>query len=408
MKDLNTRQRIEAGVALGLVLLALILGFTGVFSQASFLRLLIGIGFGYALTRGDYGFAGLSNQAYRTGSAKLLRALLLMFVVSAGIVGAFMIGGKVGVTAKPLSFGLLIGGIMFGIGMAFSSCCASGALQDTPSAFSRAIITMIFFGLGVFVGWPLMEKSIVTKSLITSSDRVKGVSFVDWFSKGGTNMTNGVIGALIVTIALAIGAAYLTTLYEKAVAHRFTASTLEVKEEKEESTLWERLFVKKWSLTRTALVISVLFGLLYAAFSSGWGASNVYGNWFASVLKLVGIRTDNVLKYGISGSLFDHAMTWQNIGIILGAFINLLLAGSFTRLFKEGLKIKPLEIVLFAVGGTLMGLGSRFAMGCNLGGVYTPIANFSLSGWIYLAILFGSGYVGNMLRKIIYDKVINR
>jgi uncharacterized protein len=44
--------------------------------------------------------------------------------------------------------------------------------------------------------------------------------------------------------------------------------------------------------------------------------------------------------------------------------------------FREGL--------VFALGGLSMGIGTRLANGCNVGALYTPIANFSLSGWISL------------------------
>lgn len=38
------------------------------------------------------------------------------------------------------------------------------------------------------------------------------------------------------------------------------------------------------------------------------------------------------------------------------------------------------EALLFALGGLTMGVGTRLANGCNVGALYTPIANFSLSG----------------------------
>jgi uncharacterized membrane protein YedE/YeeE len=82
-----------------------------------------------------------------------------------------------------------------------------------------------------------------------------------------------------------------------------------------------------------------------------------------------------------------------------------LLSGRFVEIFKSGLKIKPLEIVLFAMGGLLLGFGTRLSLGCNVGALYTPIANFSLAGWFYFFFLFGGGYLGNMIRKAFYKKL---
>jgi uncharacterized membrane protein YedE/YeeE len=46
-----------------------------------------------------------------------------------------------------------------------------------------------------------------------------------------------------------------------------------------------------------------------------------------------------------------------------------------------------------------MGLGTRFANGCNVGALFTPIANFSLSGWIFLVFMVAGGVIGNMLGR---------
>ena len=416
MKTLSNRQKIEAVVGFALIALVLILGFAGAFaSGVVFAKALIGLGLGYALTRGDYGFAGLSNRACRKGSTKLLRSLLLMFVLSSIIVGAFLIGGLIDASnlwVNQISWGLLFGGILFGIGMAFSSCCATGVLQDVPVGFSRAAITLVFFGIGVFVGFPLMKTGFATNSLFSTASSTRGgVWFVDWFSNGGTNMTAGVIGAILVTVVLAVLVGLLAKWYENKVAKNFPAPEVEAVEEKE-ATVWERFFVKKWSLTQTAIVIALLFGLLYAVSKSGWGASTVYGNWFGTILhKWFGVDSAALATWtqrpesSFTTGLFASSSYTQNLGIIVGAFVGLLLSGKFVDVFKAGLKIKPMEILLFAAGGLLLGFGTRLSWGCNVGALYTPIANFSLSGWFYLFFLFGGGYLGNMIRKAFYKKI---
>ncbi len=410
MKNLNKRQLIEAVVGFALIALVLVLGLTGVLVGGVFVKTLIGLGLGYALTRGDYGFAGLSNRACRTGSTKLLRSLLLMFVVSAFIVAAFLLGGSaLSLWVNPISWGLLFGGIIFGIGMAFSSCCATGVLQDVPLGFSRAMITLLFFGIGVFLGFPLMTTGFVQNSIFTSAS-YNGVWFVDWFSNGGTDMGAGIIGALLVTVALAVGVGFLAKWYQSKVAKNFPALPQAVVET-EEASVWERYFVKKWSLTQTALVIAILFGMLYAVSATGWGASTVYGNWFGTILAKLGVSVNALVDFtgrpagSFTTKLFDSAGYMQNIGIIFGAAIGLLLSGRFVEAFKSGLKIKPMEVLLFAVGGLLLGFGTRLSLGCNVGALYTPIANFSLAGWLYLFFLFGGGYLGNKLRKMFYAKI---
>ncbi len=408
MKKLNLKQLIELVVGFALIALVLILGALDVFASTTvFIKCLIGIGLGYALTRGDFGFAGLSNRACRQGSTKLIRALMLMFVISALIVGGLIVSGtSLNLWVNPISWGLLAGGVLFGIGMAFSSCCATGVLQDFPIGLSRAFITLIFFGVGVFLGFPLMKTGFAQNSLFTSGDTYNGVWFVDWFKWDGAN---GVIGALLLTVLLAVLVGSIAKWYEKKVAKNFPKEEIQVEEK--EYTTYERFFVKRWSMTQTALVIAILFGLLYSVTSAGWGASTVYGNWFGSILVHLGVDVQTLVDFterseaSFTTPLFSSAGYMQNIGIIVGAFVGLLLSGKFTKIFKAGLKIKPLEILLFAAGGLLMGFGTRLSLGCNVGALYTPIANFSLAGWFYFFFLFGGGYLGNMIRKGFYKKL---
>ncbi|MDO4766497.1 MAG: YeeE/YedE thiosulfate transporter family protein [Eubacteriales bacterium] len=55
--------------------------------------------------------------------------------------------------------------------------------------------------------------------------------------------------------------------------------------------------------------------------------------------------------------------------------------------------------LFFAIGGFLMGFGTRMSNGCNVGALYTPIANFSLSGWIFFIFIVVGGIMGNMVAK---------
>ena len=76
-----------------------------------------------------------------------------------------------------------------------------------------------------------------------------------------------------------------------------------------------------------------------------------------------------------------------------------MLAGTFGKKFLAGLKISTKGILLYAVGGFIMGFGTRLSNGCNVGALYTPIAQFSLSGWFYLIVVAAGGFTGNWLLK---------
>jgi hypothetical protein len=406
------RVTIERIIGFALLGLLLVLGMTDFLSSGVLFQGLIGFGLGYALVRGDFGFAGLANRTFRTRSTRLLKFLMFMFVISAIIVALFVLTGKVDHTkfwVNPISWGLLFGGLMFGIGMSFSSCCATGVLQDVPLGFSRALITLFFFGMGVYIALPWMSSGFVRNSLFSSASNIagrNGVWFPDWF---GGNTTTGIVLALLLTIALAVGVVLFANWFEKKL-NDGSEPVKEIVVDDKELTTADRLFTKKWSMSTTALVIAMLFGILVLV-SGGWGASTLHGYWFGRILTVFGVEAQTLADYtgepvaAFAGPFFENGGNVRNLSIIIGAFAALLIAGNFTDSFKAGLKIKLPEVALFAVGGILLGIGTRLSMGCNVGALYTPIAQFSLAGWLYLVVLFAGGWIGNIAYKAFYAKL---
>ena len=49
------------------------------------------------------------------------------------------------------------------------------------------------------------------------------------------------------------------------------------------------------------------------------------------------------------------------------------------------------------LGGLLMGYGARIGFGCNIGALFSGIASFSVSGWVYMVFLFLGAWVGSKL-----------
>ena len=415
--------RLENTIGLIGVVLVLALGGLLLGSASLALRLVFGVGLGYALTRGYMGFAGSVNRSYQTGSTRLMRALMLMFCVTAALSIAVLYGkdaASYDLWVNPINFGLILGGVLFGFGMTFSSCCASGVLTDIVTGLPRAAITLLFFGMGVFLGFPIQSTaSWVTDSWFTSpvgEQLYGGVYLPDLFAWDGFG---GYLGAMLLTLALAAVVVALSKLYEKKRSNAGTLTAVPSEQLQEDAKgnddlsnysplsarTYERFFVKPWSLTTGAIVISGIFTLMMGITKMGWGASTPYGFWFGKFLMIFGVSPEALASFSTKPEavytmpFFQHPINVQNIGIILGTILALLLAGDFVKTVKAGLKIRPLEAVLFAMGGILMGLGTRFANGCNVGSLYTPIANFSLSGWVFLAFLVLGGVLGNMVAK---------
>lgn len=404
------------------ITLLLVLGKTQLTSDMLFFRLVIGAGLGYALSRAYTGFAGSVNRAYRTGSTKLMRTLMFMFFISSVFTAALLFKGDVttfGLWINPINLGLILGALLFGFGMSLSSCCASGVLTDLITGLPRALVTLIFFGMGVFLGFPFQNgANFVKESWFTSTTGEgfsKGVFLPDFFKWDGLG---GYLGAIVLTGLFALTVIYIAYKYEqkRKRENNYTGVLTEkvqddvVPFDSKDYALfsdatYERMFVKPWTLVQGAVAIAFLFALLMGVTKSGWGASTPYGLWFGKVLMLFGVSADSLASFakmkpdGFLQPFFQNAVSVQNFGIILGTLIYLLTAGVFAKTFMSDMKISFKEVLLYALGGLTMGFGTRLANGCNVGALYTPIANFSLSGWIFLIVMVIGGVAGSWLSK---------
>ncbi len=390
-------------------------------SSMLFFRLLVGVGLGYALTRAAMGFAGSVNRAYNTGSTKLIKVLMWMFLGTAAVNIAFLYNveaSSYGLWINQINLGLILGGLLFGFGMTFSACCASGVLTDLVTGLPRAGITLLFFGMGVFLGFPLQKTaSWITDSWFTTETGAKlsgGVYLPDLFKWDGLN---GYLGAILLTALFAGIIAYIAKKYEEKRVMKNTYIGVESEKEqykiypediKKEFKLlskstYEIIFVRPWTMRTGAIAITSLFALLMGVTKMGWGASTPYGFWFGKLLLTLGVPVESLVEFTGKSSkvftmaFFSHPINTQNFGIILGTFIYFILAGTFFKVFKSELKITFKDGALFALGGLAMGFGTRLSNGCNVGALYTPIANFSLSGWIFLVFLILGGIFGNKI-----------
>lgn len=401
-----------------LLALTILVGAIFLSNDMLLLRLILGLGLGYALSRSYMGFAGSVNRAYNTGSTKLMRTLMLMFLATSIIVGGFLIGKEPSaydLWINPINLGLLIGGFLFGFGMSLSTCCASGVLTDLITSFPRAVITLFFFMAGVFLGFPVQKTmSFVTNTWFSSSSYESGVYFPDFF---GGNTVLGILGAILVTALLALIVIKLSFSYERKRRNEETYRPIATEEVKLElpdakdgycpfnQSAYDRIFVKSWPLAIGASVIIGLYLIMFAATKAGWGASSPYGGWFGRLLMLFGVSAESVANFThmpvkfFAMPFFDHPINVQNFGILIGTLIYMLMSRNFVKTWQSTFKIKFYEVFIYALGGFTMGFGTRLANGCNVGALYTPISNFSLSGWVFLVVMVLGAVVGNTFNK---------
>lgn len=410
-------------VFVGILVLVLMIVFANFLSTRDTklaLFLLTGLMLGYVFSRSRYGFAGSVRKIYFTGNGALTRALLLMFALSiiatAGIhFGAAQKGAMVAYKAvegdaiipgsgfvQPASLATIIGGIIFGIGMIFGGCCASGTLTDVGEGEGRAWIVVLFFAIGGIIGTiaePWWKESVFKKVGIQ-------VYLPDVF---------GYIGAVLISLFLLLLIYIFTRKYEEKRKREGTYIG-EIYEEWQKplpkpenykffsKETYHKFFVERWSFITGAVLTALIFIFIINTTGSSWGASGPYTLWGVWLFQKIGIDfASNPALAGsveaVNNGLMNHSVSIRNIGMIFGATIAMLLAGNF----KFNFDFKGKDILFYAIGGVLMGYGAKVAGGCNAGALYSGIANFSLSGWFFLVSMTVGGVIGSKIYMKIFD-----
>ncbi len=134
----------------------------------------------------------------------------------------------------------------------------------------------------------------------------------------------------------------------------------------------------EWNATASGLIIAIL-SILIMAWWRPWGAVGAIRNWGEWILYGIGIFGQKPSSVVISsGSVIG-------IGFVAGAFISACLGNDFSFKFPP-----PWELVKAIIAGILMGIGSAFAGGCNVGGMYNAIGNLAANGFtMWLGLIIG-------------------
>ncbi|OQX30143.1 MAG: hypothetical protein B0D92_00030 [Spirochaeta sp. LUC14_002_19_P3] len=351
---------------------------------------------GYALARGYYGFAGSVNRAYRMKSFRLMQSMLELFIFCAILMAVFFFvrGGYDGFKLKvyPLNLGAVIGGLLFGIGMAMASCCGSGTLAELGESTTKGFIVLVGFCAGAFLGFRAQGAS----PLVTEGPKVFFPDLVE-------SLPLGLLLGVLITVVLALFFKWITSLVEKSVNGKNTVrlSFEEPIDNSKYPTLLEKIFVRPFSLREAVVAIGLAYLLINITAKTGWGVTTGFGYWFGKFLVLLGVDVEAVSQYSTRSvdffmtPLMQSNRTLLNFGLIIGTVSALIMIGGFKPVFK----IKLSYAIFVLLGGFIMGIGTRFGNGCNAGALLSPISHFSLSGWLFFVFMVTGGILGNMAMK---------
>ncbi len=373
--------------------------------------LFAGVILGYILTRSRFGFAGGVKRIYMRGESSLTTALILLVGVTAfifmGIQWKAAMGGALpaymaqeGQAIIPgtqnvyfTNLATVVGGMVFGIGMMLAGGCGSGTLADFGEGQGRALIAFIFFVLAAAPGhW---AREVFDRTALGQMG--VRLHFPQVF---------GYLGSFILTLALLGGVYGIAKTYEKKRKENNTYQDpkgdyedFELPYSGEDRSFfsyatYHKLFIERWDFVVGALALA--FGAVFVMVTTGkaWGVSTALVTLDVAVLQKLGV-TFSELNFGshlakVDAGLLSDGGTIRNIGLFFGSTLAFLMAHRFKIDFDFSAK----DAFYYALGGLMLGFGSRFGLGCNIGAMYSAIANFSFSGWIFLLSMVTGGIIG--------------
>ncbi|HYT40356.1 MAG TPA: YeeE/YedE family protein [Acidimicrobiia bacterium] len=341
----------------------------------------IGVGFGVVLFHSRFGFTSAWRQLVTVGQGRAVRAHMLMLAVACVLFAPLLAAGRGSGNVYPIGAGLVVGAVLFGVGMQLGGSCASGTLFAVGSGQTVIVFTLVGFVMGSVVGaWHY--------AFWIGHLPGRGVSLAD--------SRLGYPGALAVSLLVMAAIVGITLRCERRRRPPIISPPPVVSGA-------ARAVRGSWPLWVGAILLAALNALTLAVSHKPWGITSAFALWGSKALHGFGVNVGHWAYW----STPEHAKTLarpiladrtsvMDLGIIAGA----LAASAAGGVFVLHRRIPARTALAATVGGLFMGYGARLANGCNIGAYFSGVASFSLAGWAWGALAMVGTVAGVSLRPI--------
>ncbi len=331
-------------------------------------RFALGLGlgamFGFVARRGRFCTLGAIEDSVYANDTRRLRTWLLAIAVA--IVGVHLLEAHAELdltksiyTGSRLELGaLIIGGLIFGFGMALNGTCGMGTLRQIGGGDLRAVIT--FLVMGVVAMMTMRGLTGIVRVTLTDPLAINlGSSATQRLPLlAGLSGQGATIAAIVVGIGIAV----------YAFAHRgFRAAP-------------------RFAIT------GILIGLVVVG---GWWATGIFGyDSFDSrrieSFTFVGPLGETLLYSMLSTALSIDFPIGAVVGFVLGAFV----AAATDGTFRWQIPASAAEFRRRLVGAAMMGFGGITALGCTIGQGLTGVSTLSVGSVIAIVSIVGGARLG--------------
>lgn len=360
--------------------------FAGITGRWFLTAIPIGVLFGFFLQKGDLCGSSAFSQVVLSRDWSKVWGLWVAIVVSMLGIAAGDLFGLIQLSPKPLIWAsVIIGGVIFGIGMVLAGGCVSGCLFKAGSGNLNSIAALLAmpFGLGLVSYGPLASWSKGLKGMKIPASDGGSVTF--------SSLTGLPYGLLAVLIA---GATVATAVFLK---RRGTPSA------PENDTPNLRRSWKPW---QAGIAIGLL--ALPAYLSSAASGRNYPLGVSGGVLQTAVLVTDAPVRHVVAPPAStpnqpapgakqpQKKIVWWLVllvgGVVAGSHLSGRLSGQ-TRLLPK----PPEEVLTAMLGGFLVGAGAAIAGGCVIGNILSGIALMGVGALLFTVVVILANWVTTTL-----------
>ncbi|MFB6113758.1 MAG: YeeE/YedE family protein [Halodesulfurarchaeum sp.] len=367
--------------------------------------LIVGVGLGICFQKGRFCFVNAFRDFFAYKDSRVTKGILVAILFTMGFWSiAYALGYYQAFWLPGWGLTGLVGGFIFGIGMTYAGGCASGTLYRAGQGYLHFWITLLFMGVG-YVAFVLVFPTLQTAYFAP-------LTFGAGFTFFSVSPLPAPVLVLVVWAITIVGYAWLrgydlTTGTESdsgstaSVQRGFTTIGTGLRSLANGTRAYLRGFFeidnpiaaskRPWDPRTAALGISV-FALIWFMNVSIVGITGPEARWAGYLLQQVGITAG---QYAYWGSILFHGegirVTADMVmigAVIVGAFLAAVWSGDFTLRMP-----KTRRLPNAVVGGFLMGTGSRLAPGCNVGNIYSGLAELSAHSFIATIGIVAGVYV---------------
>lgn len=157
-----------------------------------------------------------------------------------------------------------------------------------------------------------------------------------------------------------------------------------------------------WPAWVAGLALGVVLLLTFVLTGHGLGATGFttrLSAWLGDVVVPGWTQANDYLGPMLEGSpVLSSWITWQVVGVFLGALVSALLAKRLAWRIEGAAAAGRTGRLLKALGGGILaGLGARIAAGCTSGVGLSGAAVLSIAGFVFLGAFFVAGLIAARL-----------